>query len=301
MSGGGGPRIATRDGYELAEGPVWDDRRELLFWVDIDRGLVMAGGLAADGTIRVQESWQFDGPVGAMAPGASGGDVVCVGGQVLYRACDGGLSVLTDIDRIAAAPGRRINDAKPDPRGRLVVGTLGGEQVEGGEVLARLESDGTLTSIDDDLTLSNGLAWSADGAIMYSVDTLRRVVYRRSYEDLGPREVHIEIPTGYPDGICMDSQQHLWVAVWGAGEVHRYDPEGRLVRVVDVPAPHTSSVAFAGPGLETLVITTARADLSPEQLARWPYSGRLFTLDAGVRGVAQPLWSGTLESEATRR
>ena len=164
------------------------------------------------------------------------------------------------------------------------------------EQLLAVEADGSWRVIDDDLTLSNGIAWSADGRTLYSIDTMRQRVYARDYDAVdgrtGERRVLVELAEGYPDGMCVDADDHLWIAVWGRGQVHRYSPAGELVQVIDVPAPHTSSVVFAGPLLDTLVITTASDELTPEQLDAHPLSGRLFTLVPGVTGHPQPLWGG---------
>ena len=99
--------------------------------------------------------------------------------------------------------------------------------------------------------------------------------------------------------MCLDAEEHLWIAMWGLGEVHRYTPDGELVAIVEVPAPHTSSVAFAGAELDTLVITTATQDLTDSQRAEFPHSGRLFTVRPGVRGLPQPFWNGRSATAVT--
>jgi sugar lactone lactonase YvrE len=187
------------------------------------------------------------------------------------------------------ASGRRLNDGKPDPAGRFVVGTLSlTGDASSSEELFVVRAEG-LDRIDADLTLSNGLAWSADGGTLYSVDTNRRVVFRRPWSvadgTWGERTTHLSFATGYPDGICLDAEEHLWAAMWGLGEVRRYAPDGALVTTISVPAPHTSSVAFAGPDLDVLVITTASRDLAGDDLARHPAAGALFTVRPGVRGL----------------
>ena len=134
--------------------------------------------------------------------------------------------------------------------------------------------------LDDDLTLSNGLAWTADGLAMYSIDTMRRVVFARPYDpvtgEVGRRAEWLTFANGLPDGMCLDAEEHLWIAMWGLGQVHRYTPDGELVAIVEVPAPHTSSVAFAGAELDTLVVTTATQDLT-DCSAPSSALGRLFT------------------------
>ena len=168
---------ATHERYVLAEGPTWDPVREELLWVDVEAGLVVAGILGADGRITVRETVALGETVGAVAVTETG-DWVIAGAERLYvRSPDGGLRPGRRI--LPPGSGRRLNDGKPDPAGRFVVGTLsltGDDSVT--EELFLVRDDG-LELIDADLTLSNGLAWSADGGTLYSVDTVRRVVNRR--------------------------------------------------------------------------------------------------------------------------
>jgi sugar lactone lactonase YvrE len=121
-------------------------------------------------------------------------------------------------------------------------------------------------------------------------------VHRRSYDvstgACGPREVALRIEDGNPDGMCVDAEGNLWIAIFGSGRVRRYSPAGELLATVEVAAPNTSSVAFAGPDLDLLVITTASEQLSDEQRARYPDSGRLFSCRVGVAGAPVPYWSG---------
>ena len=199
----------------------------------------------------------------------------------------------------------RTNDGATDPSGRFLIGTLALDGRFGAERLLRIEHDGKVTVIDDDLVLSNGLAWSPDGSKLYSVDTGRNVVWQRDYspgpEAPGARSRYLTVEPGHPDGMCMDADGNLWVAVWGGGEVRCYAPGGEVTATVRVPAPHTSSVAFVGESLDTLLITTARKDLSPEQLEDFPDSGRLFTAAVEATGFPTVPWAGISASHAPRR
>jgi len=287
------PTVATTEVHVLAEGPVWDARRGLLLWVDIRRGEILSGRLTDDGNIDIVERLAVGGTVGTVAPSTSGSLLVAHGDDLVE------LSAGTTVRRISvlgSAGARRFNDGKPDAAGRFLVGTLSLAGPSDTEQLLVFESDGSWRALDDDLTLSNGIGWSADGRRLYTVDTMRRLIFVRAYDaatgEAGAREVFLHLSEGYPDGLCLDAEDHLWVAVWGLGQVHRYSPAGDLVAVIDVPAPHTSSIAFAGPLLDTLVITTASDELSPDELKAFPLSGRLFTVDPGVTGLPQPLWGG---------
>ncbi|MFC4065100.1 SMP-30/gluconolactonase/LRE family protein [Actinoplanes subglobosus] len=274
-------RVASDAGFLLGEGPVWDAARQRLLWVDIMAGDVHEGRLGADGRIVTTGVWSFEQSVGAVAV-AETGDLLVAQRETLTRVHTDGRR--TPLARVLpeGSPGR-LNDGAVDPDGRFLVGSLGNDR----EVLVRFEGGGC-TVIDDDLTLSNGLAWSPAGDRFYSVDTLSRTVYVRDYPD-GARSVLFTVADGYPDGLCVDAAGNLWLAVWGGGRVECRSAEGELLAVVEVDAPHTSSVAFAGPELDVLVITTATQDLSPGDLARHPSSGRLFTARVGT-GLRTPYW-----------
>lgn len=284
---------ATDEVFALAEGPVWDGPRRRLLWVDILAGTVFEGTL--DGSaIRITARHAVDSMVGAVAVAADGALLVAARQHVVVLGADG--SRIDGPRIVPAGEARRLNDGGVDPAGRFLVGTLSLDGPSEREVLVRVERDGGLTMLDDDLTLSNGLAWSADGTRMYNVDTLRSKVYVRGYDvatgELGERQVHLQVEGGHPDGIALDSEEHLWVAVWGAGEIRRYAPDGTLAGRLPVPAPHTSSVAFAGDDLRTLVITTATVDLDDEQRRAAPDSGRLFTTTVEVAGLPIAPWRG---------
>ena len=289
-------RPATDAGYVLGEGPVWDAARQRLLWVDIVAGAVHEGLLDVEaGTIRPTGSWSFEQSVGAVAV-ATGGDLLVAERETLTRVrLD---RTRTPVARVLA-PGSpsRLNDGAVDPAGRFLVGSLAQDDRHGGEVLVRLEKGGC-AAIDTDLTLSNGLAWSPAGDRFYSVDTIPGVVWVRDYDPatgaVGIRRELFTVTDGFPDGLCVDATGNLWLAVWGRGRVECRSRAGELLAVVDVDAPHTSSVTFAGPGLDVLVVTTATQDLSPADLARYPHSGRLFTARVGTTGVLTPYWNPAL-------
>ena len=292
---------ATPEAYDLAEGPVWDPVRRRLLWVDIRRGLVLSGDLEADGTVSAIARFPFPGTVGAVAIAPDGEWIVAGASELLTRTIDERQTPAQQV--IPSGAGRRLNDGKVDPAGRFVVGSLRLDGPSDTEILARIEDDGRVTVLDDDLTLSNGLAWTADGSRMYSIDTMRRVVFARPYDpvtgEVGPRAEWLTFANGLPDGMCLDVEEHLWIAMWGLGQVHRYTPDGELVAIVEVPAPHTSSVAFAGAELDTLVVTTATQDLTDSQRAEFPHSGKLFTVRPGVPGLSQPFWNGRSATAVT--
>lgn len=289
---------ATAEIFRLAEGPVWDSVRGRLLWVDILAGTVLQGILTGS-TIKSTPLHRFEGTVGAVAA-ALDGTLVVAGQEELLFVRSGG-----DAEKgprvVPPGAGRRLNDGATDPGGRFLVGTLSLAGPSTSETLVRLESDGSVTVLDEDLGLSNGLAWSADGRTMYSVDTLRRTVFVRTYDPsggfVGERRQHLTLADGFPDGIAVDEADHLWVAVWGAGEVRRYSPAGVAVDRVQVPALHTSSLCFAGEDLHTMVITTAMAELDGAGRRTHPDSGRLFTARVDVPGLRVAPWSRISSAE----
>ncbi|MEV0899989.1 SMP-30/gluconolactonase/LRE family protein [Actinoplanes sp. NPDC049802] len=285
-------RPATTDGYHLGEGPLWDPGRQRLLWVDITAGAVHEGRLdTATGEIAHTRARTFDSTVGAVAVAADGGLLVAERHTLVH--VDDRTGTRTPLARLLPADRHsRLNDGAVDPAGRFLVGSLAQDDRTGEELLLR--QDGTV--LDDDLRLSNGLAWSPDGSRLYSIDTLPGTVWTRDYDPAtgatGPRRRAFTLH--HPDGMCADADGNLWIALWGGGRVERRTPDGDLLAVVTVDAPHTSSVTFAGPGLNTLVITTARQDLSPADLARHPHSGRLFTARVDAVGLPTTYWNPAL-------
>lgn len=265
--------------HSLGEGPVWDPARERLLWVDIDGHAVYQGELAGD-DIRVTGSWEFEAEACAVAVTESGELLVAERETLTRIGLDGSRwEVARVLPRGSAG---RLNDGAVDPAGRFLVGSLDPREKSGTEVLVRFDGSGLFT-IDDDLTLSNGLAWSPGGDRLFSIDTVPGVVWVRDYDPIGPRREAFRITDGLPDGMCADSEGNLWIAIWGRGRVERRTPDGRLLATVAVDAPHTTSVTFAGPNLDLLVITTAATDPSLH-----PDAGRLFTARVDAVGLPVP-------------
>lgn len=286
-------RLATDEAYQLAEGPVWDPERGRVLWVDIRSGRVMEGTLAAD-RIAVVTEHRFAGTVGAVVPARDGGLLVAGSKGLATIAADG--SVRTGPSVVPDAVDSRLNDGACDPAGRFLVGSMALDGRVGQERLYRLDGDGSVRVVDQGFTLSNGLGWSPDGRTLYHVDSIPGTVWSRPYDPasatVGPRREHLRVDGGLPDGLCVDVDGNLWIAIWDAGEVRCYSPAAEHLATVGVPAPHTSSAAFVGPGRDRLLITTARDELSDADLAAFPASGRLFLADVGTAGVPTTAWSG---------
>lgn len=284
---------ASEERYGLGEGPFWDGDRNRVLWVDINAGAVHAGTMSMQ---RVTHDTVLHLPetVGAVECSREG-DLLVAGAQRLYIvAPDGAVRPGPQIlpERVAS----RLNDGGCDPAGRFLVGSLALDDRAHEEVLVRVDADGQVVVLDDDLGMSNGLAFSPAGDQLYSVDTLPGIVWIRDYDSVtgsaGRRREFLRLDGDQPDGLCVDNHGNLWIALWGAGQVKCYSAEGEPTAVVEVAAPNTTSVAFVGASLDTLLITTASEQLSDTQRERYPDSGRLFTAHVGVNGLPVPPWSG---------
>lgn len=241
---------------QLGESPTWDAESELALWVDLSRGDVLEGRLR-DGRVSEVSRFHAGETAGAVVVGPSGERIVAGPRHLIRVARDG--TRLSASRVIGDQQASRLNDAKVDPWGRVVVGTASFQQSPKAERLFREEADGSLTVIDDALTLSNGICWSPDGQTLYYVDSLIGRVWARDYRmgKPGPRRAHLTIESGIPDGMCVDDEGQIWIAIWGEGHVLRFRDDGRETARVSIASPHPTSVAFVGPQLDTLLITAA--------------------------------------------
>ena len=275
---------------ELGEGPVWDARTGRIAWIDVHGRRIHL----TEPATRATESIELPLHVGAIAPRVAGGFVAAL--QDGFWIVDGG--PLRRVATVAeAAPDIRFNDGKCDPTGRFWAGTMPYDEVRPVGSLYRLDPDGVVTRVLDGVTISNGLAWSLDGRTLYYIDTPTRCIDAFSFDtetgSITDRRTVVRIPdgVGWPDGMTIDTEGGLWVALWGGWAVHRY-LDGRLERVVNTPVAQPTSCAFGGPDLDELFITSAWKGLSPAERAAQPLAGSLFRLRPGVRGVAPVQFAG---------
>lgn len=271
----------------LGEGPVWDEREGLLYWVDIMAGRVHRWR-PDSGPVETMEAGE---PVGAAALCEDGG-LVCAlqNGFAVAERFGGELRRLASYE--GASPEIRMNDGKCDAAGRFWAGTMAFDFRPGAGALYRLDADAAVMKMLEGVTISNGMDWSADGTRMYYIDTPKRTVDVFDFDAetgaISNRRTAVEIPdeAGWPDGMTLDAEGNLWVALWGGGAVRCYSPEGRLEEVIEVAAPQTTSCCFGGADYGVLYITSARDGLSEEQLAAAPQAGGVFAVRPGVRGRA---------------
>jgi len=292
------PRVALAAGDELGEGPVWRPADGELLRVDILRGLVHAW-CPASGAERVLAS--FDGQVAAAVPCGDGSLVVAVDHDLVHVDRAGRRAMVASAER--AKPENRFNDCRCDPQGRLWAGTMSKRRDPGAAALYRLDADRVLRCVVPGTTLSNGIGWSPDGATMYFIDSTTQRIDRFDFDGAtgalsGRRPFAlVEAADGMPDGLAVDAEGGVWVALFGGGAVRRYGPDGRCDAILELPVPHPTCPAFGGPGLATLYVTTTRHRLSQAERAGHPLAGAVFACEPGVRGLPATVSSvGSLAS-----
>ena len=290
----------------LVESIWWDARTDEVVWVDITAGTLHRGRLdgAVDGSDdRVTE---LPPPVSAVQPRAAGGYIAALGDRIVTLDDDGLIAeTLARLDH--AHPGMRSNEAKVDPFGRFLVGSME-ETGDTSDAALYLLDDTGLRTLLGGFGVTNGFEWSDDGGTVYVTDTPVKTVYRASYgEDgrLGPLEPFL---VDYDsDGLALDTDGRFWNGVSGSGTVLCWSPEGAVEDHLTVPVPNVTSVAFGGPDLSTLFVGTAREGLDEDQLERAPLSGAIFRFDGlatgrpvgvyGARAAAPRPTSGTTGQE----
>jgi sugar lactone lactonase YvrE len=271
-------------GAHLGEGALWHAPTRSVYFVDIKRRRIHRCG--PDGGART--SWDAPGQPGFVVPTMDGG-LVCALEDGLYR-LDPDSGSFTSLRKVEDdLPGNRFNDGYVDAGGNLWFGSMDDAQVAATGSLYRLGRDGNLARADHGYLITNGPAISPDGRTLYHTDTPLRRVYAFDHgEDgrLARKRVFLQLPEGRrPDGMAVDSAGHLWIALFGAGRVERYAPDGRLVDAVRFPCTNITKIAFGGADLRTAYVTTAWKGLDAAQRAAQPLAGGLFAFRVETPGL----------------
>ncbi|NUP19095.1 MAG: SMP-30/gluconolactonase/LRE family protein [Streptomyces sp.] len=284
MTAAAGYEVAVQTDAELGEGPTWDPAGGRLLWIDILRSRIHTYD-PVSGRRSVRTTPQH---IGAVKPRAGGGLVLNLRDGV-------GLLEPDDTFRWLhhePVPGRRANDAAVAPDGALWAGTMRYDEAPGGGTLSRFTGDGAVRVVLDDVAVSNGTGWSPDGRLMYYIDSPTRRIDVFDYADGNVADrrpfVEIEDGAGFPDGLTVDADGCVWVALWEGSAVRRYTPAGELDRVIPLPVPRVTACAFAGPDLTDLYITTARVGLTSPP----PLAGSVFVVPGAGKGLLQPAFKG---------
>ncbi len=268
------------------EGPVWAPEWPGVRWVDMLAGDVLE---LDGGEVRRHH---VGAVAAALRPGTGGGVVLAL--ERGFALADGALTAVRPLPEVWTDPGVRMNDGGCDPDGRFYCGSMAYDGTPGAGALHRLDPDGSVTTVLTGVTVSNGLAWSPDGGTAYYVDTPTGRIDAFDYTaaaGLTHRRTVVTIPAevGSPDGLTVDAEGNLWVALWGGGAVHCYTPDGEQVARAGFPVTQVTACAFGGPDLDELYVTTSRQGVEE---GTQPEAGSLFRLRPGVRGLPAHRFSG---------
>lgn len=277
--------IALDAHADLGEGPWWDEQNSQLLWVDIFAGEIHFWDPASgrDRSISVGQ------PIGMVAGRTSGGLVCAVRDGVAFVERDGsGFEIVAPIE--AENAGNRMNDGACDQTGRLWAGTMAADLLPSQGSLYRIGPDLSATAILTDVSISNGLDWSPDGRTFYFTDSSTRRIDAYDFDPdsgcirNGRMLVGLPHPVATPDGMAVDAEGTIWVAIWDGGCVQRFGPDGTHLETIRIPVTRPTSVAFGGPGLNQLFITSASGGLTDRQKAEEPHAGAIFVLESTVTG-----------------
>ena len=280
--------LAFKINSTLAEGPLWHYHQQKLYWVDIEKMELHT----LDPFTAIHSQLSTKKRIGAVLPSKNGNLILALQGELAE------LNIATSeikklIDLEPGSPENRCNDGKCDSQGRLWIGTMHVDCNPGKGSLYCVDGSLKVTTVLQNLTISNGMGWSQAGDKMYFIDShdqnVKQFDFNIDYPSLTNEQVIIRSNTKNesPDGMCVDNESMLWVAFWGGGRVGRYDPiTGKQVAEITVPALHVTSCCFGGIDLQTLYITTARQGLSEQQIQEHPLSGSLFSCQPGVSGLS---------------
>ncbi len=273
---------------QLGEGPVWDERDQSLWWVDIRAPALhhWTPGESAAVTIALPEA------VGSIALRECGG--LMAAAKSGLNALDAASGVLTPwVDPEAHLPDNRFNDGRCDRQGRFIAGTMPESSREPAGSLYRFDPDGACSKLLGDISVPNSLAFSPDGRTLYFADTHRNRIWAFDYDiasgGLSRQRLFAstEGHAGRPDGSCVDAEGYLWNCEYGGWRVVRYAPDGRIDGAIPLPVANPTCCCFGGPQLDILYITSAAQRLTPQQLAQQPLAGSLFAVRPGIRGLPE--------------
>jgi sugar lactone lactonase YvrE len=265
----------------LGEGPAWDAKTQTLYWVDVLEKRIYAGS---------KLFLQLDDFVSCLAPRKDGGLVIAQ--RFGFWTFEPETSKLFTLASPKGEPSNnRFNDGKCDPRGRFVAGTMDHNEQETSGSLYSLSPEGRIKKLMKDVRISNGLGWSPDCKTMYFIDTPTRDVKAFEYDiETGqianPRVlIHFEDTFGWPDGMTMDSNGNLWIAMWGGARVTQWNAKGMLMEQFGIPALNPTSCVFGGPDMNELFITTARVGMDAAAMKKYPQAGGVFRMQTSVTGM----------------
>jgi sugar lactone lactonase YvrE len=292
MRGPGDFQLLQQANAICGEGPVWDWRDGLLYWIDLDRPAAYCFD-----PVRGEQvgNWPVDSRLGMLALTRDGRLLIATSGKGIGL-LDPATGSVEPLVHPGAMRGPGIyNDGRVDPGGRLWSGWITEARVDPGMIF-RVEADGAARDGIDGIYASNGMGWSPDGRTMYFTDSTRGLVFAADFDaesgTLGERRVFLELPRdkGIPDGMAVDTTGHVWIALYLGWHIIRCDPNGKIVEEIRAPVLNPTSLCFGGPHLDVLYITSAVRKHPAAELSNQPWAGALMALRPGVAGLPEPLF-----------
>jgi len=279
---------------KLGEGSFWNYKTSELYWIDIE------GKELHIYKPENQKDRAFSLPsrIGTVVPTTKKDEALVALEDGIYRinTKTGEISLFSDVE--AKLTINRFNDGKCDPKGNLWVGSMNLRQDMASAYLYKIGPDGKATAMLDSITISNGIVWTKDHKTMYYTDTPTGKIMAYDFDPesatITNERIAVEVPEslGYPDGMTIDENDKLWVALWNGNAVGNFDPDtGKLIRKIEVPAHNITSCAFGGKDLNILYITTASIDMTSDEKKQFPDAGSLFKVRPGVKGIKNYFFS----------
>jgi D-xylonolactonase len=289
------PECVLRYTATVGESPLWHAREKRLYWIDIQKRKLHR----FNPSTGRNESFSLPEIVTSFTFRKGGGLLLTLKKRfAFFDPATGELEQIGSVD--ARLPNNRFNDGKCDPNGNFWTGTMNSVKWKSPSGhLFRIDPERTIRTMRSRVVCSNGCGWSPDGKTFYHTESFRYAIYAYDFNwrrgTLSRRRVFAGVDPksgGFPDGMTVDRDGFVWSCMVGPGQIWRYDPAGKVVKVLSLPVPRATDCTFGGAKLDTLFITTARETMSPAQLKRFPLSGSLFACKPGVRGIPGNLFPG---------
>ncbi len=289
------PKHSIKSQNMLGEGVVWDGREGVALWIDIEGSKFWRWrpGSEAQSFSLVERpgSFALTEKPGMYLGAFENGFARFVPGSDVFQ-------MLAPVTR--ETPHLRMNDGRVDRHGTFWAGSMAEKEGNPFGSLWRYDGNGKANAFLHNIRIPNSLCWNRDGSVMYFADSPRNMIWAYAFDPetgpVGAPGILATTPSGiYPDGSCIDAEDHVWNAQWGGGEIVRYRPDGSVERRLKLPVSQPSCVAFGGENLDLLFVTSARVGLSEEQLAAEPLAGSLLVYDVGVRGLPEEICRTVLE------
>lgn len=280
-------QLVLEAGAQLGEGPIWDSFNNRFYWVDIEKGFLHTYHPESEKTT----SKEIGQRVSTVVPTRYGNVILGLeDGIYVYNLNTGRRYLMAHPEK--DKPENRLNDGKCDPQGRFWIGSMHKKILPQRGALYRLSPNFSIRKMLDSVSISNGIVWTADGKILYYIDTPTQKVFAFDFDaktgNISNRRIAIHIPEelGSPDGMAIDQNDNVWIGMWGGGCVTHWNPKtGQLIGKINVPgAKNVTACAFGGKEMRQMFITTAKEGISEAELEQYPNSGHAFLVELDVAG-----------------